>query len=70
MTITFAPGDTTKTLSIPIFPDMIDERDETFKLTITIPEDSRTNGVVEGSPIMTVVLIKDSDGRLLHTWVD
>ena len=64
-TVTFSPGETSKPLSIPIISDMLDELDETFKLTITIPEASRDNDVSEGSPIMTVVLIKDSDGELV-----
>nr|WNS50027.1 Na-Ca exchanger/integrin-beta4-like protein [Halisarca dujardinii] len=61
MTLTFAPGEVDKLLSIPVFPDMLDERNETFKLTITIPEASGSQGVQEGDPITAVVLIKDSD---------
>ena len=64
-TVTFSPGETSQSLSIPIIPDLRDELDETFKLTITIPDASRDKDVSEGSPIMTVVLIKDSDGELL-----
>jgi len=35
--LSFAPGETTKTVSVPIFGDQIDEIDETFKIQLASP---------------------------------
>lgn len=36
-TVTFAAGETTKTISVPVVSDMIDEFDESFDVTLTNP---------------------------------
>ncbi len=39
-TLTFAPGDRTKTVSVPIVNDAVDEHDEEFSLTLTVSDSS------------------------------
>ncbi|WP_245614031.1 Calx-beta domain-containing protein [Actinokineospora inagensis] len=34
-TLTFAPGDTTKTIAVPILPDLVDEPTETFQVVLS-----------------------------------
>jgi ribosomal protein L35AE/L33A len=36
-TVTFAPGETAKTVSVPVLGDVIDEADETFTVTLSSP---------------------------------
>ena len=35
--LTFAPGQTTKTVSVPVNGDALDEIDETFNLNLSVP---------------------------------
>ena len=60
--VTFPAGETRVTLTIPVAEDLIDELDETFKLTVT----SSASGVAIGSPDVTTILIKDDDGNKCH----
>ena len=60
--MTFPAGITRVTLTIPVMDDLIDELDETFKLTVT----SSASGVAIGSPDVTTILIKDDDGNNCH----
>ena len=50
-------------ISIPIVDDMVNEFNETFKLTIEVSDEGRAANVTEGEISMTVVLIKDDDGK-------
>ena len=50
--LTFAPGDTNRTVAVPLFDDDIDEPDETFALVLSNPE----NAII-GTP--------SADGRIL-----
>ena len=50
-------------ISIPIVDDMVNEFNETFKLTIEVSVEDRAANVTEGEISMTVVLIKDDDGK-------
>ena len=50
-------------ISIPIMVDMVNEFNETFKLTIEVSDEDRAANVTEGAISMTVVLIKDDDGK-------
>jgi subtilisin-like proprotein convertase family protein len=36
-TLTFAPGDTVETVTVPILPDTLDENDETFNVNLSAP---------------------------------
>ncbi len=55
-TLTFAPGDTVKTVSVPVLPDVIDDTGETFTLTLSNPQggnaylaDPEATGTIENS---------------------
>ena len=56
--LVFAPGDTSKTISIPIINDAVIEPAETFTVTLSAP----TSGGVLGAPSAATVTI-DSDDR-------
>jgi hypothetical protein len=58
-TLTFAPGETSKTFSVPIIDDLLDETDETVNLTL----DSPTGGVLGLTPA-AVLTIEDNDDDL------
>ena len=70
-------------ISIPIVNDGDNEFDEDFKLTLEVSAEGEAANVTEGPISMTVVLIKDDDGKtkqikhypqnvslplLLHLW--
>jgi parallel beta-helix repeat protein len=55
--LTFAPGETTKTFTIPITDDFTHEPDETVNLTLSEP----TNGALLGNPATAVLTIRDND---------
>jgi hypothetical protein len=60
-TLTFAPGETTKTISIPIINDVIYEAgNEIFALTLSNPTGSNT---VLVEPNIAIVTIVDNDAR-------
>ena len=67
-TYTFGPTDENEAIpslviSIPIINDDDNERDEDFKLTLEVSADGEVANVTEGPISMTVVLIKDDDGK-------
>ena len=51
-TITFAPGETTKTISIPIKGDLIDEFDQVFLVKLTTPINA---AITDGTGLGTIV---------------
>ena len=55
-TVTFASGETTKTISIPIKGDLIDEFDQMFLVTLTTPVNAK---ISDGKGFGTIV---DNDG--------
>jgi Calx-beta domain-containing protein len=55
--ITFNPGQTSRTVSIPILNDTVAEGNETFTFTLSDP----SSGAVLGSPASAVVTIKSED---------
>jgi hypothetical protein len=59
----FAPGETVKTLVVPIVDDGVVERTESFNLVLSAPG----AGAMEGSPFTTTVTILDDDKPLLLT---
>jgi uncharacterized delta-60 repeat protein len=56
-TLTFAPGDTSKTFAIPIIDDSYAEGDETFQVALSNP----SIGVTLGAPATATVTIIDND---------
>ncbi|MFL6260853.1 MAG: beta strand repeat-containing protein [Thermoanaerobaculia bacterium] len=58
-TVTFAPGETAKTVSVPVLGDVIDEADETFTVTLSSP----TNAVL-GSATGTGTVVDDDTATL------
>ena len=67
-TYSFGPTDEnepipSRVISIPIINDDDNERDEDFKLTLEVSADGEAANVTEGPINMTVVLIKDDDGK-------
>ena len=45
-TLTFNPGDTSKTFNIPILADTIDENNETFSVTLSSPTNATINDLL------------------------
>ena len=56
-TLTFNPGDTTKTLNVAILADTIDEENETFTVALSSP----TNAAVSTSSGTATMTITDDD---------
>ena len=54
--LTFAPGQTTKTVSVPVNGDALDEIDETFNLNLSVPANAT---ILDGVGLGTIV---DNDG--------
>lgn len=54
--LSFAPGETTKTFNVPILDDALDEPDETVNLTLSAPQNATL-----GTPSEAVVTIVDND---------
>lgn len=62
-TLSFASGQTSKTFTLPIFPDTLDEANETVTLLLTNP----AGGATLGTPVSSILTITDNDtGGVLH----
>lgn len=55
-TLTFAPGDTSETISVGIIDDLLDEPDETIIVTLSNPSNAEL-----GSPVSHTYTIEDND---------
>ena len=55
--VTFADGETSKTISVPIVDDALDGNDETVNVTLSSP----TSGATIGTPAAAVLTIVDDD---------
>ncbi len=55
-TLTFAPGETSKTIQVPIIDDTVDEENETVTFTLSNP----TNAILGAVPVATLTII-DND---------
>src|SRR5262249_53913527 len=62
-TLTFVPGSTSQTISVPIANDVSDEPDETFSVTLSGPYGARL-----GTPSSTTVTITDDDPAPTVAW--
>lgn len=56
-TISFAPGETTKTIAVNVTEDPTDENDETFRVTLSLP----TNATLGASTIHTRTILDNDD---------
>ena len=61
--LTFEEGQLSAAFTLPIIDDNLVEGNETFKLSISVPQTSRDSGISEGEINMTLLLIKDNDGK-------
>ncbi|MGB3694942.1 MAG: Calx-beta domain-containing protein, partial [Spirulinaceae cyanobacterium] len=59
-TITFAPGETSKTITVPVIGDSVDEIDETFNVTLSNP----TNGTITDSEGVATIVDNDDSQPL------
>ena len=59
----FPAGYTKENLSIPITDDDIFELDETFFLTLVIPQPAQAIGVMRGDPFMANITIISDEGE-------
>ena len=68
-TLTFNPGDTSKTISVTIVQDVIDELDETFSIGLSNPTNSAISAATgtvtitddEGTPTLSIADVATSD---------
>ena len=63
LNLTFEQGQLSTAFTLPIIDDNLVEGNETFKLLINVPQITRDSGISEGEINMTVLLIKDNDGK-------
>ena len=61
--VVFPARSTKESFSIPITNDDIFETDETFFLTLVIPQPAQAIGVMRGDPFMATVTIINDDGE-------
>ena len=61
--VIFPAGSTKENFSIPIVDDDIVELDETFFLTLVIPQPAQDIGVMRADPYMATVTIINDDGE-------
>ena len=61
--VIFPAGSTKESFSIPITDDDIFETEETFFLTLVIPQPAQAIGVMRGVPFMCNVTIINDDGE-------
>ena len=61
--VIFPAGSTKESFSIPITNDDMFELDETFFLTLVIPQPAQDIGVMRGVPFMAAVTIINDEGE-------
>ncbi len=62
--LTFGPGVTTSSFSVPFLNDNLEEPNESFAVTLTNP----TGGAVLGDSIASVAIVDDEAGRMQGFW--
>ena len=62
--LTFGPGETTKSFTVPIVDDLLSEGDETFQVFITDP----SGAVIGGPSVAAVTLVDIETARLSGRW--
>ncbi len=76
--LTFAPGETEKTITVPVIADDVDEPDETFTVTLSNPDnavfaDSEATGTITEGPVedptisIEDVTVSETGGTALFT---
>jgi predicted outer membrane repeat protein len=60
-TLVFSPGQTARTISVQVIPDLLDEDDETFTLGLSAP----SNAILSGSGVATATIIDDDPAPAL-----
>ena len=61
-TLSFAPGETSKTVTVDVIGDVIAEFDETFKLTLSNPDNADLNNNTDG---IATIIDNDTDSTAL-----
>ena len=61
--VIFPAGSTKENFSIPIVDDDIVELDETFFLTLVIPQPAQDIGVMRADPYTAIITIMNDDGE-------
>ena len=64
--VIFPAGSTKESFSIPITNDEIFETDETFFLTLVIPQPAQDIGVMRGVPFMANITIINDESEFSH----
>ena len=65
--VAFNPGETEKTVLVPVNPDCITEGSEFFNLTLSVDPAAAAVGIMLGDPSVAVAEIEDTEGKQSFT---